>query len=182
MSQLFFVGGPSKSGTTWLRDLLDLHPEISCKGESHVTTMLWLPLMEVVKRYNGFLELITEEQADSTQDFLPIQGGELRDLLASTYLRRLDTVGHGGAGFIGEKTPAHADSVHLIFKVFPDTRYIGLTRDPRTFLVSRIHHDARFDRLSGGRDATAIAADLNYVTRWAGIWKRRMHFFEEVRR
>lgn len=30
---VFFVVGRAKSGTSWLRKLLDFHPEILCKGE-----------------------------------------------------------------------------------------------------------------------------------------------------
>src|ERR1700679_327913 len=31
--QLFFVGGAPRSGTTWLQQMLDAHPEICCRGE-----------------------------------------------------------------------------------------------------------------------------------------------------
>ena len=31
--QLFFVGGAPRSGTTWLQQLLDCHPDICCRGE-----------------------------------------------------------------------------------------------------------------------------------------------------
>ncbi len=32
--QLFFIGGAPRSGTTWVQELLDLHPSVSCRGEA----------------------------------------------------------------------------------------------------------------------------------------------------
>lgn len=31
--QLFFVGGAPRSGTTWLQQILNAHPDVSCHGE-----------------------------------------------------------------------------------------------------------------------------------------------------
>jgi hypothetical protein len=42
--QLFFIGGAPRSGTTWVRHILDAHPDISCRGEGHFLQFLATPL------------------------------------------------------------------------------------------------------------------------------------------
>ena len=42
--QLFFVGGAPRSGTTWVQQILDHHPEVSCRGEALFQHRLAEPL------------------------------------------------------------------------------------------------------------------------------------------
>ena len=42
--QLFFVGGAPRSGTTWLQQLLNAHPDCSCRGEGLFWAQLATPL------------------------------------------------------------------------------------------------------------------------------------------
>jgi hypothetical protein len=48
--QLFFVGGAPRSGTTWLRLLLDSHPEVCCRGEGLFQKHLADPLDSLVAK------------------------------------------------------------------------------------------------------------------------------------
>ncbi|MEM0915429.1 MAG: sulfotransferase, partial [Planctomycetota bacterium] len=50
--QVFFVVGCQKSGTTWVQNLLDGHPEVRCHGEAYFAPIL-LPLLgQFAKAYN----------------------------------------------------------------------------------------------------------------------------------
>ena len=54
--QLFFIGGSMKSGTTWLRLLLDAHPEIICHGEAHLRDHLGPQVLDLLGRRRDYLE------------------------------------------------------------------------------------------------------------------------------
>ena len=54
--QLFFCGGPPKSGTTFLQRLLDLHPDISCPSEDNLA-FLAEKILSIHGQYNKKLEL-----------------------------------------------------------------------------------------------------------------------------
>jgi hypothetical protein len=54
-SKQIFVGGVAKSGTTWLQILLDLHPNISCKGEGHFPNRFAPLLRQAIDAHNGYI-------------------------------------------------------------------------------------------------------------------------------
>jgi hypothetical protein len=54
--QLFFIGGTPRSGTTWLQQMLDAHPGISCRGEAHFMKGLAAPLDTVMIDWRKALE------------------------------------------------------------------------------------------------------------------------------
>ena len=56
MANLFFCGGPPKSGTTYLQKILDLHPETSCNSEDYLQ-MLGENFSNLHKKYNQTLKL-----------------------------------------------------------------------------------------------------------------------------
>lgn len=49
--QLFFVGGPPRSGTTWLQQILNAHPDICCHGEGFLAHQLAQPLAAVIEAW-----------------------------------------------------------------------------------------------------------------------------------
>lgn len=55
MANLFFCGGPPKSGTTYLQKILDLHPETSCNSEDYLQ-MLGENFSNLHKKYNQTLK------------------------------------------------------------------------------------------------------------------------------
>jgi hypothetical protein len=54
--QLFFIGGAPRSGTTWLQQILDAHPDISCNGEGLFQKELATPLERMVAERSIALE------------------------------------------------------------------------------------------------------------------------------
>src|SRR4029077_20089502 len=53
--QIFFIGGAVKSGTTWLQLLLDTHPDVSCRGESHLSVHFAPLLQRALDEHNAYI-------------------------------------------------------------------------------------------------------------------------------
>jgi Sulfotransferase family len=51
--QLFFVGGAPRSGTTWLQQILDAHPDVSCRGEGLFLQQLATPMERLISERAG---------------------------------------------------------------------------------------------------------------------------------
>jgi hypothetical protein len=63
--QMFFIGGVAKSGTTWLQILLDLHPNITCKGEGHFPNTFAPLLKGVLDMHNIYPRRILQSSKRS---------------------------------------------------------------------------------------------------------------------
>ncbi len=51
-TQIFFIGGSQKSGTTWLQLLLNAHPQVVCQGEGHITSHFAQLLLTILDKHN----------------------------------------------------------------------------------------------------------------------------------
>jgi hypothetical protein len=138
--QLFFVGGPPRSGTTWLQYLLDSHPEISCRGEGLFMKHLAEPLDAVMAARRQALE------AKNTSVFRHADGYQLPDaedvdaLLGTAVLAALERQSAGKAcRAVGEKTPENVFFFPRLKRLFPGAKFIGMARDPRDVLSSAWH-------------------------------------------
>ena len=132
MSQrMFFVIGSPRSGTTMLMRMLNVHPDIYTRPEPHLMT----PLANL--GYYAYVDKATYDPFQAHQsvrhyvDDLP--GGEadyldaLRGYTDTLYGRMLDKA---GKRFFLDKTPAYALEAPFLKKVYPDARYVVLTRHP----------------------------------------------------
>ena len=120
-ARIFAVRGYMKSGTNWLCNLLNLHPQISCVGEFH-----W-------ERINqAFGELLQR------MDYLP-RSTELRNCCRTQFQELVTTAiqaaNQPGALWCGDRTPGVIDWHNL-----PDARFFDIVRDGRDILVSRAFH------------------------------------------
>ncbi len=139
-AQLFLVGGPPRSGTTWLQRLLDAHPEISCGGEGLFTRHLAEPIDSMVAAWRTGIE------QKNTRVFRELGGYPLPDagdadaLLGTAILHALERQRAGKPCLaIGEKTPENVFLFDRFRRIFPKARFIGITRDPRDVLASAWH-------------------------------------------
>jgi len=138
--QLFFVGGPPRSGTTWLQYLLDSHPEISCRGEGLFMKHLAEPLDTLITTRRQALE------AKNASVFRHADGYKLPDaadgdaLLGTAVLAALERQCAGKAcRAVGEKTPENVFFFTRMKRLFPGAKFIGMVRDPRDVLSSAWH-------------------------------------------
>ena len=142
--QLFFLGGFIKSGTTWIERLLDIHPEVACKGEAHFCSMLEPALMAAIGQYNSIipkkgnwdrlekegLQLSqTSEYSFTHQDFDKISILSIQLLMRKwSYDNNIKAA--------GEKTPDNAQHFHRLLHLFPGAKFIYIVRDIRDVIVS----------------------------------------------
>jgi hypothetical protein len=157
--QLFFVGGAPRSGTTWLQQLLDAHPDVSCGGEGLFQQHLALPLVQLLAARRRVLEQKNATLFRHTGGFPPHDEADADMLLATGVLLGLARHCGGRAKrAVGEKTPENVFLFPRLKRMFPAAKFIGIARDPRDVLASAWH---LFQRRHAGPDERA--AKLTFV-------------------
>ena len=56
--EIVFIAGAIRGGTAWVKQCLDAHPKICCKGEGHLTDVLFPMLAKVFDDYNAEAETV----------------------------------------------------------------------------------------------------------------------------
>ncbi|MGH3146282.1 MAG: sulfotransferase family protein [Rubrobacter sp.] len=168
---LFIVGCP-RSGTTLLRRLVDAHPLIAIPREQH-----WLA--KWFERRKGVTPegTVTPELIDDLLEYekfvrLGIGREDLEGLMASgqaiSYASFVSSVfdlyGQArGKPLVGDKTPAYVRSIPTLSSLWPEARFVHITRDGRDVCLSAINWDrsARLaDRFSTWREDPVTTAAL----------------------
>lgn len=121
-----FVSGHPRSGTNWVSQLLNLHPEAFCDGEFHFLILRWaMDGFTSLRWYMGSGEPTRSVAERGLQQLI-------RDCLDSRAIEK----GRGGASVVGDHTPR-------LFRIMispPEARYIVVQRDGRDVLVSYTFH------------------------------------------
>lgn len=135
--QLFFIGGAPRSGTTWLQQMLDAHPDICCRGEGFFKQQFAEPIDRLLAERRQLLEAKNTRQFQHTQGYPLPDAGVNEMLLGSAVLLSLQQQ-CAGQDFraIGEKTPENVFLFPRLKNLFPQAKFIGVVRDPRDQLVS----------------------------------------------
>src|SRR5262245_41453813 len=138
--QLFFIGGPPRSGTTWLQRMLDSHPDVSCRGEGLFMVELAKPLEELTARRRRALD---EKNTQLFRDFggYPLPSERDTEMLLGTAILLAFERQCGGGEYraVGEKTPENVFFFPPLKRLFPGAKFIGMARDPRDALSSAWH-------------------------------------------
>lgn len=124
---LFYVRGFQRSGTNWVCNLLNLHPDVNCKGEFHLRP-LFTAKNSLLKKEKRILAQPQNNFEDSFNEFI-------HNLITKTC---------GNFKFCGDRTPCSIESCYL-----PDTKTILIQRDGRDVLISWIYHLFRIDHKFG---------------------------------
>ena len=164
--RLTFVVGCPRSGTSWVRNILDRHPEVTCGPESHLFQLFHDGLTSdadgaadwesVLARYDGYLTRVVgphrwversalahllERAASDTGD-----PHEVADDLIEVVLRDYVASHHVRPGSVlVEKTPHHIFHAARILRRFPEAQIIEVRRDGRDVCVSMQHRATRVD-------------------------------------
>lgn len=122
-----FIVGFSRSGTTWVYDILAAHPEVAGILESWIftPTMGLSPLLNDnhwPSNPTGLGQLISKEE------LIP----EIKEFIQNLFKRALKP----GHRLIIEKSPSHLERMGLIRRVFPRARFIHVIRDGRDVAAS----------------------------------------------
>lgn len=138
--QLFFVGGAPRSGTTWLQQILDAHPDVSCRGEGLFLQQLAMPLERMLAQRGEAIAAKNARIFAHSGGYPLPEAEDTEFLVASAILLALHRQSAGKAcRAIGEKTPENVFLFPRLKRLFPAARFIGIARDPRDVLTSAWH-------------------------------------------
>jgi len=167
---VFFVVGWPKSGTTWVRRMLDQHPEVLCRGEGKFfgrddrnETFEKVPvnakgqMLRPGSLYNILAE--SEDLRAWLERTWWTREGDAEEqaalLVREAVFRFLGRkLSESGKKIAGDKTPFAGDgTVREIGEILPEAKVIHVVRDGRDVAVSHTHH--RWNRVrpveEGGR-------------------------------
>jgi hypothetical protein len=157
--QLFFVGGAPRSGTTWLQQMLDCHPNVSCRGEGLLRQHLADPLAAMMGQRRDTLAAKNTALFSHTGGY-PLPAPEDSEFLTGTaiLLALQQQLDGKDCLAIGEKTPENVFFFPRVKQLFPRAKFIGIARDPRDVLTSAWHFFHR-----AGATGDAAAAKIAFI-------------------
>ncbi len=142
--KLFITGCP-KSGTTWLSNSLNGHPNIVAAGEGRFAWRLFPLLQQAGSMFN------TDQKNNGGSEKGLIFDAELhlvmRAFSENVFARYLIASGKPAntVRVLADKTPQHILSVPLLRTLYPTCQFINIVRDPRDAATSALFHLAKGD-------------------------------------
>jgi hypothetical protein len=152
---LFFIIGRPRSGTTLLRSMLDAHPNVKVPPEYPVILDLYNKYGKLKSWTSGDIEaFIADFKATQPKEywsygFLRIDEEALRKsieammpdisfegLIKAFYYHYQSFYEHGEIKLLGDKNPIYASFMPRLLKIFPNAKFIYLTRDYRDNYLS----------------------------------------------
>ena len=124
-----FVVGAPRSGTTWLQQLLLVHPLIATGGESHI----FCEGLPAIFDNFAYADETSHLSTWVAEDELLTAARAFCDAVFGAQLKG----SRPGAEVILEKTPNHRLQAGLQAKIYPDARYVHIVRDGRDVAASQ---------------------------------------------
>jgi hypothetical protein len=164
LENVIFIGGSGRCGTTLLAELLDLHPSIASIFEIHSFVFLLkclkrnrVPELKALKKQHEVIRQallpsteynwrITGEEALYAWEKLlvePLQQGEtLKNAIRKwvDFIHKLQII-RDGSQYIVHKTPILTMFLPEIKRLFPDSLFIHITRQPQDVILSYVQQD-----------------------------------------
>ncbi|GAB0117366.1 sulfotransferase family protein [Acidisoma sp. 7E03] len=156
-AQIFFLGGAPRSGTTWVQEIIDSHPDACCRGEALFAKEVF-PLFEAwLSRWRGKIEEKNRHVFGHARGYpLPeLADAEIVSGTAILLALRRQAEGRTCRAH-GEKTPENVFLFPRLRVLFPRAKFIGIARDPRDVITSTWHFFGRrrgFEDSVAGKDA-----------------------------
>jgi len=135
--QLFFCTGLPKSGTTYLRGLLNSHPQVACAEEQDLSRLGEL-LGEAATQYNR--RAITLDLRTGGPGRPAFDKALLTDLLRAATFAILNARA-AGKPIVGAKDNRLMTRMAACAAVFPEARFLCIVRNPLDRAVSAWHHN-----------------------------------------
>ncbi|MEO1263874.1 MAG: sulfotransferase domain-containing protein, partial [Bacteroidota bacterium] len=192
----FVVFGASKSGTTWLQQILDSHNEVNCKFQRPVLPIstkrikLFYPAIGVYNaRRSPFKGLMDQQKEklylqelnylnkiiNDTVELITNSSGEEKKLYEKYCTKLIDAVLYEpGYKACGSKSYTDID---LFLQLVPDAKIITIVRDPRDVIVSKRFHTLRMGAYFLGDEKNKIIHYLNHSSIFRRYIKSKYHKF-----
>ncbi|MDH3376584.1 MAG: sulfotransferase [Gammaproteobacteria bacterium] len=175
--EMFFIVGVAKSGTTWLQHLLDSHPEIVCRGESHFIDIFHASLVKAFEEYNNAVV-----KQGGVVAHLKEYGGHVDTLrydLNDSFYLLVQAIGlmfgkwnnDPSIRLIGEKTPDNIACLSLLSSIFPSAKFIHIIRDGRDSAVSGWF----FNQSGLAKNKQIVQTFDEYVRGFAKAWSSQIN-------
>jgi hypothetical protein len=160
---LVFATGFDKSGTTWLMNILNAHPEITCRGSGQIFNFYKdIHFLADPGGYGAFVKTTLEARWFS-------KGGKVwfdenlvitnfRNFVSASF-QRYNTK---NSKYVGDKSTVQ--DISLIRKLFPRSKIICMVRDVRDVAVSFAFHFKRSSSNKFNDDGTFQETYLKQVT------------------
>ena len=134
----FFIVGQAKSGTSWLMNLLNAHPEIFCRGEGKIfgkssprSLHGALSRSEQLQTWLGRNPWTWQDDDPDLEEILGVVADYLMTKKLAKTRKRI----------VGDKTPLlSTEVVGEVSKIMPGAKVIHIIRDGRDVAVSTVHH------------------------------------------
>ena len=135
-SQLFFLTGYDKSGTTWMMKATNSVNTFNCKGSNQY--------FDHFPNKNSVSELINVlNNLNNESTIFNIQKNTFQHFFKNTYKERIKTLSSNQTTYFGEKSTIQ--NLNLIQTTFNDSKIIVFVRDLRDIIVSfAFHFDRRY--------------------------------------
>jgi hypothetical protein len=139
-AQLFFIGGAPRSGTTWLQQICDSHPDMCCQGEGLFLNHLAVPLEKMMVERAKIIDGKNKQIFKHTGGY-PIPLVDDVEFLTGTAILLALAQQTGGKPYkaVGEKTPENVFHFSRLIELFPKAKFVAIARDPRDVLTSAWH-------------------------------------------
>jgi len=148
----FFIIGRARSGTTLLRTMFDAHPNISIPIESPLIIHLLdrygnIGYWTKAKLHEFYYDLLevkdfakwTIDRENLKEAILACEGqNSYQTLIKVIYWNFSSIFKKEEIKILGDKNPVYSVSIKKLFRIFPEAKYIHLTRDYRDHILSMI--------------------------------------------
>lgn len=120
-----FIVGAARSGTTWVHDIFQAHPDVATAYETFLFTQ------------NGLGSFFSQTHSSPHHGIGRLfEEGELTDYIRQIAIDILSKVIEPQHQYLVEKSPNHIESVGIIRQIFPTAKFIHLVRDGRDVYIS----------------------------------------------
>jgi hypothetical protein len=169
LSNIAFITGYARSGTTMLATMLSRHPKICTMGETHffITTNLFPIAKKTQSWWNRFLDndrrfgILEHRLVNPGDENVKLTRKEYFDLYSADYCKKKI------AEWYVDKSPSHLDVIPSIYKEYPNAPIINLVRDVRDTTASML------------KAPWAHNSPLKHMIEWR-VSQQRIQKFSEV--
>ena len=134
LSDLIFVGGFGRSGTTLMRSILDSHPAIKCGPE-----------LKLIPPFLGILNHWTRDKSRVDMIKQSGTGMSIIEKISAQYIYNLINLHHNdNTQRLCNKDPYVALHISLLHSIFPNAKFIVMFRDPRAAVISLLKKTKQF--------------------------------------